>query len=127
MIQLDRKIYNRASLKLSQEIEHEQELAMIGHPLGLPQKVTDNAKITKIEENKPHFQANLDAFHGNSGSPVFNPKTGEVMGMLTSGGRDFQFNKINMCHELYVHKENGAIERVHKPPECRHSLFINIT
>lgn len=56
---------------------------MLGHPSGLPLKYTQDGKTVK-KESDTHFEAKIDAFHGNSGSPVFN-KAGKVIGMLTSG------------------------------------------
>ena len=44
-----------------------------------------------MRDNSPsgHFVANLDAYGGNSGSPVFNSDTHEVEGVLVRGDTDF--------------------------------------
>lgn len=63
------------------------ELVVIGHPWGLPTKIADNAKIRSV--NDIFFKANLDTFQSNSGSAVFNSKTGLVEGILVRGENDF--------------------------------------
>lgn len=62
-------------------------VAMIGHPSSLPLKITTGGNTVKLLENA--VRVSLDAFGGNSGSPVFDRHTGEVLGMLTGGGTDF--------------------------------------
>src|SRR5690606_9114881 len=63
------------------------ELVIIGHPLGLPLKIADSARVTSVEHN--YFRANLDSYGGNSGSPVINIHTQEVEGILVRGEEDF--------------------------------------
>lgn len=63
------------------------KLYVIGHPRGLPKKFADNAEVwSKSGES---FIANIDTYAGNSGSPVFNAETNEVVGILLGGARDF--------------------------------------
>ncbi len=45
-------------------------LTLIGYPLGLPQKVVANGYILH-QYADGSYVSNVDAFHGNSGSPVF--------------------------------------------------------
>lgn len=54
------------------------QLQMLGHPLGLPMKYVDNAKVTKT--GNAIFECDLDASWGNSGSPVWS--SGAVVGVL---------------------------------------------
>ncbi len=63
-----------------------QRLFVIGHPTGLPQKVADNAWISANRaDTLDFFEANLDAFPGNSGGGVFDETTGELVGILARG------------------------------------------
>ncbi len=68
-----------------------ENIYMIGYPYGLPKKVSANASVESNNETLAIYTS-LDAFAGNSGSPVFNLKTNEVIGILVSGGVDFQWN-----------------------------------
>lgn len=85
-------------------------LVMIGHPSGLPQKVTDGAKVASLLPNG--FKTDLDAFRGNSGSAVFRADTGELVGILVNGQQDYrQSEKLN-CSEVNVVSQKEAGEGV---------------
>jgi len=90
LIQLDREVLDHAPLvtRRSGKVSDLQDLAVIGHTLGLPRKYADNAWV---QDNIPteSFYANLDTYIGNSGSPVINMDTYEVEGLLFSGNPDF--------------------------------------
>jgi V8-like Glu-specific endopeptidase len=59
-----------------------QAVAMLGFPNGLPGKVDTGGTATHASSD--HFQATLDAFAGNSGSPVFDD-AGALRGILVAG------------------------------------------
>lgn len=59
-------------------------LAMIGYPSGVPAKITLGG-VSLREASEFSFTAHIDAFHGNSGSPVLHAETGEVEGILVRG------------------------------------------
>lgn len=92
IFKLDRPA-NRNGLRISQkkQLETDRAVYMIGHPSGLPKKVALNAEVTK-NSNSLFFYTSLDAFQGNSGSPVFDFETHEVIGVLVSGNVDYQWN-----------------------------------
>src|SRR5690606_11297122 len=57
-------------------------VGMIGHPSGLPMKIAfGSTTVIKKDFQSTFFEANLDAYGGNSGSPVFNQTTGIVEGI----------------------------------------------
>ena len=64
-------------------------IGVIGHPAGLPKKIAFGAQ-TQVYNNSAagSFEANLDTYGGNSGSPVFNAATGVVEGILVNGATD---------------------------------------
>lgn len=104
VIKLDRKT-NRPTLNFRKDgnIEKDTPVVMIGHPMGLPMKFTADAIVWDQSDDEV-FQVNLDAFQGNSGSPVFNEKTKEVEGILVRGSKDFSSNEdglatYNICAE----------------------------
>lgn len=70
------------------KIEEGQSLVMIGHPSGLPTKISDGANV-RTNDVAEFFVANLDAYGGNSGSAVINETTGKVEGILVRGERDY--------------------------------------
>lgn len=72
------------------------EVYMIGYPMGIPQKVAVNARVYDIDHPE-YFYTTLDAFQGNSGSPVFNANTHKVIGVLVSGELDYRWN--GQCNE----------------------------
>lgn len=84
LLRLDRKVSGRTPLKIaSLEAKKGDGVNMIGHPMGLPLKYTPNGRVFKDDEGRS-FLTNLDAFGGNSGSPVFNSRS-EVVGVLIAG------------------------------------------
>lgn len=85
------------------------KLVLIGYPLGLPQKIADEASVKFYNDedisnlwnafslHHDYFIANTDSYGGNSGSPIFNQRTGKVEGILVQGADDFQFNDEKGC------------------------------
>lgn len=115
LIRLERVVDNRSSLKLreSGKVDKKDELFVIGHPLGLPQKVADNGFIID-DSSELTFVTNLDSMMGNSGSPVINKSSGLVEGILVRGEEDF------------VWDEDCQRSRVCKTGECSGESVIRI-
>lgn len=88
----DRKILPHEEAPITKDTE----VYMIGHPMGIPQKVAVNARVYDISHPE-YFYTTLDAFQGNSGSPVFNANTHKVIGVLVSGELDYRWN--GQCNE----------------------------
>lgn len=97
VIQLDRKVADRSPLQFrrSGKVTSGEAVAVIGHPSGLPTKIADGAKVRSL--NTKFFVANLDTYGGNSGSAVFNVRTGEVEGILVRGENDYVFDSAKGC------------------------------
>lgn len=68
------------------------QVSMLGYPSGLPLKWTNNAKVVSshLRDDPNYFESNIDAFGGNSGSPVLLEASGEVVGILCSGHVDYE-------------------------------------
>ncbi len=123
IIRLDKPVKNREPLKVRMKGRPNwgEPLVIIGHPLGLPQKVSDGAQvkignalgflrpIKNLIRKRDFFMANLDAFGGNSGSPVFNEETGLVEGILVEGAEDFKEDQEQMCNRSIVKKDSGFV------------------
>lgn len=113
VIKLNRSVFERPSLPFRRtgtgRVGLGTPLTVIGHPSGLPLKTADNASVKgwngvekllflrSIYQRRFYFNANLDTFGGNSGSPVFNAITGEVEGILIEGAEDFEEDKERGC------------------------------
>lgn len=100
IIRIDRQISDRKYLKFSEtEVTFQNKLLVAGYPLGLPFKFTFNGQV-RSQMNDKYFVATLDTFSGNSGSPVFNQDTLEIVGVLSRGEKDFE--RKNSCYVAKV-------------------------
>lgn len=115
LVKLDRKVSGRTPLKIrrSGSVQINDELAVIGHPAGLPTKVTVGGIVRGVSDSR-FFVANTDTYGGNSGSAVFNVQTGLIEGILVRGETDFK--PQGSCNISYKCSEMGcrgeAITRV---------------
>jgi V8-like Glu-specific endopeptidase len=94
IIKLDRPVVGRTPVayRNSGKIAPSTTLVVIGHPTGLPTKITTSGRITNNEQPTT-FSTTLDTFHGNSGSAVFNSRNGVVEGILIQGKNDYILSK----------------------------------
>jgi hypothetical protein len=108
LIRLDRKVTNHDPLKYNTQdtVKNGDPLVVIGHPAGLPTKVAGGATVRDASP-KGYYVANLDTYGGNSGSAVFNGRTGVVEGILVRGETD------------YVYKGNCRVSNVCAATGCR--------
>jgi len=118
LFRVDRIVKNRTPLKFRKEgkIKNDDQFLVIGHPNGLPLISTYS---TNVFENDSEFlfKINSDTFGGNSGSPVFNIRTGLVEGILTDGEIDYRLNKQRQCREI-----NQCLDK-----ECKGENVVRIT
>jgi hypothetical protein len=93
VIRVDRPINGHGALPLrrSGSVGLGDSVTLIGHPYGLPTKVAGNATV-RANGASSYFEANVDAYGGNSGSAVFNTVTHEVEGILVRGNADLVSN-----------------------------------
>lgn len=109
IIRLDRKVKDVEPLKFATDrrIRRNLEVLTIGHPDGLPMKIADNGFVTSRWLD--FFRADLDTFVGNSGSPVFNARNGEVEGVLIEGQQDYIKYYGEDCYRNSIRfRENGS-------------------
>lgn len=123
VIRLDRPVVGREPLKvrLKGRPNWGEPLVIIGHPLGLPQKISDGAEvkvgnalgflrpIKNLVRKRDFFMANLDSYAGNSGSPVFNKNTGLVEGILIEGAEDFVEDTDQMCNRSVIKRDSAFV------------------
>ncbi|OGR65569.1 MAG: hypothetical protein A2X31_00315 [Elusimicrobia bacterium GWB2_63_22] len=108
LIRLDRKVTGHEPLKYNtaDTVKNGDELVVIGHPAGLPTKVAGGATVRDASP-KGYYVANLDTYGGNSGSAVFNARTGVIEGILVRGEND------------YVYKDGCSVSNVCPSTGCR--------
>ncbi len=96
IVQLERAARGRDPFVISKDqFSAGTFVTMLGHPAGLPMKVTSGGNTFQSGENS--VMTSLDAFGGNSGSPVVDSTTGELLGVLISGGEDFIYEDGGSC------------------------------
>lgn len=134
VIKLDRPVEGRRPLKFrefsprrvlgifppAERLRLGTELVMIGHPTGLPMKIADDAQVRR--NRRHYFYSNLDAYGGNSGSPVFNRRTGEVEGILVRSYAGTDFVSATSCfYSRYVpyDRPREIVHRITRVPEIQ--------
>ncbi len=106
LLRLDRKVEGQYIAKLAQSlISIGQSIYTIGHPAGLPLKFATGAHIQDTE-SECLFSADLDVFMGNSGSPVFDMETHDVIGMAVKG-YDQDYRLLDKCWISLVYPKPG--------------------
>ena len=90
VVRVDRAIVGHEPLQIRRTgtIATGTPVAVSGHPAGIPLKVAGGATV-RGNAAPEYFEANLDTYGGNSGSPVFDAATGVVEGILVRGNADF--------------------------------------
>ena len=125
IIELDRDVVDREPVKIDTQFSKQNELDinddifMIGHPLGLGAMVSNDGKVREQEQEmqSEHFYVvELDSFVGNSGAPVFSSKDNALIGILSQGEQDFRWNEQGECFDL-LECESG---------ECRGEDVVKI-
>ncbi len=97
LIKLNRKLPNRYIFPLSDKVVKKGDrVALLGHPSGLPMKFSGPARVLRTRKDAQFYEANLDSFGGNSGSPVFDIN-GYLKGVLVRGPADFVKDKKQNC------------------------------
>ncbi len=98
LIRVDRKVTSRRPLAIHRggDAGAGSRLVVIGHPSGLPTKVSGGAAVRDASP-EGYFVANLDTYGGNSGSAVFNADTGAIEGVLVRGETDFGWDDNGNC------------------------------
>jgi V8-like Glu-specific endopeptidase len=109
VIRLDRAVTGRApvTLRRAGSVALGAPLVVMGHPSGIPLKVAGGATVRSTAQAN-YFEANLDTYGGNSGSPVFNATTGEVEGILVRGNTDYVLNASLGCYVSNTCPDTGC-------------------
>jgi hypothetical protein len=109
VIRLDRPVLDHrpAEVNREEDLTASAPLAVMGHPNGLPLKLADGAHLRQAQG--AFFEANTDTFVGNSGSPIFNLRTGKIEGILVDGEEpDFTYDPQAGCNRPTRCPEDGC-------------------
>ena len=109
LMRLNRHVVGRTPLPLRRDgrVADGQRLVVIGHPWGLPRKYDAGATVQQNTE-PTFFQANLDTYQGNSGSPVINADSMQVEGIVCRGMDDFVEDVAMGCDRSRVCPDGGC-------------------
>lgn len=85
IVELNRKT-DRPILKLNTNYQYDKgnEVYVLGYPMGIPMKLTPNGFI-EPSPSQNSFRHDLDTFSVNSGSPVFDATSNEIIGVHVRG------------------------------------------
>jgi V8-like Glu-specific endopeptidase len=111
LVRLDRKVTGRKPLAVARDggIKKGDAVMTMGHPSGLPLKISTFATVVKpVGEHARFFVTNLDSFGGNSGGPVFNAATGLIAGVLVRGDADSFLQTFEGCTIFHVKPQNAG-------------------
>ncbi len=134
LVRLDRPAQGHRPLSLNRAGDPETDslIFVIGHPAGLPTKVAGGAKV-RDPSLSGYFTANLDTYAGNSGSAVFNARTGLIEGILVRGEMDYvwkgscRVSKVceeDGCRGEDVTKASSVIPRI--PPQAQPLRLVSL-
>lgn len=131
LIELDKSIKNRSFLVIGDFEEKKGiEIKMISCPDGTPLKLTNKGQIWKKaprEEglsNEGFFLHNLDNSGGSSGAPIFDSKTGKVIG-IQSGGDENYYERGGLIYQV-VGDEDGAHSNIGRDLSGEHASRIPV-
>lgn len=121
VVKLDREVSGQTLAVLSRApVSNGQAAYTIGHPLGLPLKYAPGTCIDDVHETC--FSARLDLYSGNSGSPIFDGNTHEVIGIVVRGYR-MDLRWTGSCWLSIIYPNNEIHSQI---PHCtRVSEFID--
>ncbi len=106
VIELDRKVLGVTPLEMDLKSEGKKgdPVAVLGYPLGRSFTYTPGGRI--LSKDKNFLRVDSDAFKNNSGSALFNIRTGKVEGILTNARRGLGLNSLDGCGLTKSYKEN---------------------
>lgn len=109
LIRLQREVTDHApvSVRTSGRPGEGQELLIVGHPYGIPRKY-DAGGTLQSNTAEGFFEANFDAYPGNSGSGVFDSDSRQVEGLLAAGFESFEEDATNECDRSRVCPDAGC-------------------
>lgn len=112
IIELDREVTDRrpVELDLSQNLQVNDPLILIGYPMGISQKVVESGKVLSVDYKNISFKHDLDSFSVNSGSPIFSKDRKQVGVLVRGSGLNFTNFDDRSCLGWHVDDGKGYSE-----------------
>jgi len=98
VLKLKQRVKNRHIFSIDKKPYKQKgkDVFVMGHPLGTPMKITEPDILIKIEKDGL-ISTGLDLFAGNSGSPLIAQRTHKVLGIVSHGPFDFDYDSEHRC------------------------------
>jgi len=100
----------------------DDEIVLIGHPLGLPKKFSVGKRLRQNTQNSEVFRVAIDAYQGDSGAPIFVRRENklQLVGLMAAGGADRKI--VNNCRiSATCSSENADSQR------CAGEIVVPVT
>ncbi|KYG62603.1 hypothetical protein AZI87_15000 [Bdellovibrio bacteriovorus] len=108
LIRLNKKVESSVAKLSKKQVKVDDKIYSLGYPLGSLKKYAEGT-VRELWSDPTLIISNLDVFEGNSGSPVFNAETHELIGLLSSGERDFETDSNDPSQDnLKICEEKGC-------------------
>lgn len=108
IIKLTKEVVGRKKIEVDtrKKLKINDELFMIGYPLGIYQKLVTSGNVTDVKPENVSFSHNLDSFSVNSGGPIFDKNSGKQVGVLVRGtGSNWSEKEKRYCNDWTYAKE----------------------
>lgn len=109
LVQLDRPVEGVTPVPVDTKGKFHvgQAVYAVGYPVGTPKKIA-RGEIRRLDGDHHNPQASLDVYAGNSGSPIFDTLTNELVGILSNGEEDF-ITTPAQCQEVKRCSDQGCL------------------
>lgn len=91
LVELDRAVEGVSPITmptLIQPMTLGQDIYTVGYPIGTSKKIA-KGRVREFAQANQNPKAALDIYYGNSGGPIFDEKTNELVGVVMNGEEDF--------------------------------------
>ncbi|MBO9666143.1 MAG: trypsin-like peptidase domain-containing protein [Bdellovibrio sp.] len=113
IVELDRPVEGVTPISLnSTSLAVGQSLYTIGYSMGTPKKYAEGT-VRAFDQDS--VITTLDEYFVNSGGPIYDKTTHELVGIVNGGEDDFEMNQEKGCYEPKVCKEDECMGEVMMP------------
>lgn len=110
LLRLDRPVTGFRKIDINFEpMLKGQRAISVGHPLGLPMKHNDRGQVVG-KYNSIYMTSTIDTLKGNSGGPLFDYRTGELVGITVNQGFKpaFGLDRKKRCYRFNKYDESES-------------------